>query len=258
MNEKKNSLTPPDSWATLKKFTDARIALGRTGNSLPTHELLRFQLAHAQARDAVQIELDVPLLAEKLKRLSPEVLTLQSAARTKQEYLQRPDFGRRLGEPSIAMLQSHRQKPVDISIVVADGLSALAVERQAFSLLEIALPKFQAATFSLAPLAVVTHGRVAIGDEIASLLDASLVVVLIGERPGLSSPDSLGLYLTYQPRLSLTDESRNCISNIRPEGLGYKDAAEKLFYLASEALRQKRSGVLLKDLMMTEDRQLKK
>lgn len=236
-------------WQTLRKFTAARIALGRAGVSLPTEALLEFQLAHAQARDAVHLPLDLPALRSALVVLAPELIALKSAAPDRDSYLQRPDLGRRLDAASRAVL-NQRQPAADVSdvvFVVADGLSALAVNRHAAPLLERALPQLRLAGWSVGPLVLVEQGRVAVGDEIGQLLGARTVVVLIGERPGLSSPDSLGIYLSWMPRPGLTDASRNCISNIRPAGLGYDDAARKLIYLLTEARRLGLSGVGLKD-----------
>lgn len=240
---------PADPWASLKAYTPARIALGRTGTALPLQEVLQFRLAHAHARDAVHSLLDIETLLVQLQALQLPVNLLHSQAADRQEYLQRPDKGRRLEETSAAMLRSMAvnaaQDPV--AFVVADGLSASAVNHHAVPLLKALLPLLQATGMSLAPLSLVQQGRVAIGDEIGSLLQAKLVVVLIGERPGLSSPDSLGIYLTYQPQTGLTDEARNCISNVRPGGLSYQAAAEKLWWLMREAMRLQLSGVKLKD-----------
>ena len=219
----------------LRAFTPARVGLGRTGHSLTTVELLRFQLDHARARDAVYQELDANSLG------SPHLL-LHSAAPDRTTYLRRPDLGRVLDEPSRALL-----KPGDFeaAIVIADGLSATAVHRHAVPLLEALLPRL--AEFRLAPLVVVREGRVAIGDEIGGRLGARQVVVLIGERPGLTSPDSLGIYLTWDPRPGRTDAERNCISNVRTEGIGYQLASHKLHFLMSEARVRKLSGVALKE-----------
>lgn len=239
----------PDPWASLRAFTPARIALGRTGTAIPLQEVLQFRLAHAHARDAVYSMLDTKTLLAQLQYFQLPVNLLHSQAANRYQYLQRPDQGRRLDQVAAGLLSSIAgdAEQNSISIVLADGLSATAVNRHAIPLLEILLPMLQQAGIVIAPLSLVEQGRVAIGDEIGSLLKAALVVVLIGERPGLSSPDSLGVYLTYRPQPGLTDEARNCISNIRPEGLSYPLAANKLFYLIQESFRLKLSGISLKD-----------
>lgn len=229
-------------WDQLRQFTAARIALGRTGVSMPTAPQLAFQLAHAQARDAVHLELDDAALARELTAaLGLPCICVHSAAPDRATYLRRPDLGRKLDPASRVALD--RQGHYDIGFVIADGLSALAIERHAIPFLR----SFLGTAAAIAPLVIVRQGRVAIGDEVAQLLGIELVVVMIGERPGLSSPDSMGLYLTWQPRVGMTDERRNCISNVRPEGLGYDDAARKLHYLVNEARRRGVSGVALKD-----------
>jgi ethanolamine ammonia-lyase small subunit len=217
----------------LKAYTPARVALGRTGHSLPTAELLRFQLDHARARDAVYQALDANSLGV------PHVV-LRSAAPDRATYLRRPDLGRMLADGTKLAHGSY-----DAAIVIADGLSATAVHRHAVPLLEALLPRLEG--WALAPLSVVLRGRVAIGDEIGERLGAKQVVVLIGERPGLTSPDSLGIYLTWDPRPGRTDAERNCISNVRTEGIGYDLAAHKLHFLMSEARVRKLSGVGLKE-----------
>ena len=246
-----------DPWQALRQFTAARIALGRTGVSQLTGAQLDFQLAHARARDAVHQPLGTADLIRALAAAGPEAaspLLLRSAAENRTVYLQRPDLGRRLDAPSRALLLAQRRGGVDarqydLSIVVADGLSALAVSRHAAPLLQALRARMSQETWALAPLAIVEQGRVAIGDEVGELLGAKIVVVLIGERPGLSSPDSMGLYLTWAPRVGLTDERRNCISNVRPAGMGVDDAAVRLDYLLSEARRRELTGVGLKDEM---------
>jgi ethanolamine ammonia-lyase small subunit len=232
-------------WGQLRRFTAARIALGRSGVSLPTAPQLAFQLAHAQARDAVHLELDDASLAQDLAAaLGLPCRRLHSAAPDRATYLRRPDLGRRLDPASASTLARGRY---DIGFVIADGLSALAVERHALPFLRCWLDMLAPASLSVAPLAIVKQARVAVGDEVAQLLGVELVVVMIGERPGLSSPDSMGLYLTWQPRVGMTDERRNCISNVRPEGLDYDSAARKLHYLVAEARRRGLSGIALKD-----------
>lgn len=237
----------PDPWQSLKNFTDARIALGHTGGAIPLKEVLQFRLAFAHAKDAVYSHLDWPKLEQKLVQMELLYLQLHSRAMARSVYLQRPDWGRSLNEASVALLQNIEKKEGDIAIVLADGLSATAINQHALPLLQRLVPLLQKANFHLAPISVVEQARVAIGDEIGHLLQAKLVLVLIGERPGLSSPYSMGAYLTYAPEPGLTDERRNCISNIRPEGLPYEMAAQKLFYLIQESLRLQLSGVDLKD-----------
>ena len=241
--------TPPvtdNPWQALRAFTDARIALGRAGVSQPTSAQLDFQLAHAQARDAVHRPLDADALATQLAALPGlrPALILHSAAENRAMYLQRPDLGRRLDGPSRAAITADA---CDVAFVIADGLSALAIERHAAPFLAALLPRLRQGGWSIAPPAIVREGRVAVGDEVAEKLQARAVVVLVGERPGLSSPDSMGLYLTWAPRVGLPDASRNCISNVRPAGLAYADAAHLLHYLLQEARRRGLSGVALKD-----------
>jgi ethanolamine ammonia-lyase small subunit len=235
-------------WQQLRQFTAARIALGRTGVSLPTAPQLAFQLAHAQARDAVHRELDDDALAQSLtESLGLRCIRASSAAGDRATYLRRPDLGRTLDPQSRLALQD-TAGPYDIGFVIADGLSALAIERHALPFLRDWLDDLSpSAALSLAPTVIVRQGRVAVGDEVAQLLGVQLVVVMIGERPGLSSPDSMGLYLTWRPQVGMTDERRNCISNVRPAGLAYPDAAIKLHYLVAEARRRGLSGVALKD-----------
>ena len=240
-----------DPWQTLRQFTAARIALGHTGVSQLTGAQLDFQLAHARARDAVHQALDSASLAQALEAAWPgsaSPLLLHSAAENRNVYLQRPDLGRKLDAPSRALLQTARSdNAFDLSIVIADGLSALAVAQNAAPLLQALSTLLTPEAWTFAPLAIVEQGRVALGDEVGELLGARIVVVLIGERPGLSSPDSMGLYITWAPRVGLTDERRNCISNVRPAGLGYEDAAHKLHFLLTEARQRQLSGVGLKD-----------
>ena len=237
----------PDPWAELKAFTAARIALGRSGTSVPLREALAFRLAHAHARDAVYSALEIEPLLAGLAELRVTSERIRSQAKDRQEYLQRPDWGRRLDEKSSAQLAEAAGEGCDVVIVLADGLSATAINDHALPLLRLLLPQLREAGLRLGPVAVAEQSRVALGDEVGQLLKARLVLMLIGERPGLSSPNSLGAYLTYGPKTGLTDETRNCVSNIRPEGLTYPAAAAKVFYLINEALRRKLSGVELKD-----------
>jgi ethanolamine ammonia-lyase small subunit len=218
-----------DPWRGLRKFTNARIALGRAGVSVPTGESLAFSMAHAFARDAVYEKLRIPDCEFRIRKLHPCVV-LHSRAADRQAYLQRPDLGRRLSEESVAELKS-LSGHFDICISVADGLSALAVNSHAVPLLDILIPAILGAGWSLAPVCIVEQGRVAISDETGVLLNAKLSMILIGERPGLSSPDSLGVYLTYGPAIGNTDERRKCISNINANGLGYEEAALKIMGL---------------------------
>ncbi len=236
-----------DSWQSLRAVTNARIALGRTGSSIPLRETLRMKLAHAFARDAVYSKIDKAQLSAGLEKFMLPMLEVNSKVDNRREYLQRPDLGRSLREESAAAINALVSRPSDISIVLADGLSASAVNTHAIPVLENLIPLLQTARLTVAPICIASEARVAIADEIGFLLKARLSLILIGERPGLSSPNSMGAYLTYQPRAGLTDESRNCISNIRPEGLGYNIAAQKIFYLVSESLKQLLSGVGLKE-----------
>lgn len=238
---------PRDPWQSLSNFTQARIALGRTGISVPLKETLQFKLAHAHARDAVYSELNSSSIISSLQSLENDVLLLHSRAADRNQYLQRPDLGRRLDDASVNKLLELEKQPISVAIIIADGLSANAIQQHAFPLLQLLLTQLNKAEISFGPICIVEQARVAIGDEIASLLKAELSIILIGERPGLTAADSMGAYITYSPKVGLTDENRNCISNIRLEGLNYELAAEKIFYLISESLRLKLSGVSLKD-----------
>ena len=242
--------TPDNPWLALRNLTPARIALGRTGISLPTGAQLDFQYAHAQARDAVHLPFDHAGLRQQLQDRGRQSLLLHSAASDRNQYLQRPDLGRRLHEDSVQALREHAQANpggVDLAIVVADGLSALAVHRHTLPFLARFEEQAAADGWTSAPVVLVEQGRVAVADEVGELLGARMTVMLIGERPGLSSPDSLGLYFTYAPKVGLTDAYRNCISNVRLEGLSYGMAAHRLVYLMREACRRQLSGVNLKD-----------
>jgi ethanolamine ammonia-lyase small subunit len=246
----KPPIDPQNPWLELRRLTPARIALGRTGTSLPTSAQLDFQFAHAQARDAVHLPFDHAGLSAQLNERGRESLLLHSAAVDRNSYLQRPDLGRKLSEESAQALREYAAAHpggVDLAIVVADGLSALAVHRHTLPFLTRLEEQMSADGWSMAPVVLVEQGRVAVGDEIGQLLGAKMLVMLIGERPGLSSPDSLGLYFTYNPKIGLTDAYRNCISNVRLEGLSYGMAAHRLLYLMREACRRQLSGVNLKD-----------
>ena len=254
-------------WRELRRFTDARIGLGRAGISLPTAEMLAFQLSHAQARDAVIFPLDIETLTQQLSAIKTlntlaAPIHLHSQAVDRTTYLQRPDLGRKLNQKSRQVLldymnqqeQSPKEK-YDLAIVVVDGLSSLGVQKNVHPfitellalLIDDGIEDDDKKNWKVAPISIVQQGRVAIGDDIGELLNAQVVMVLIGERPGLSSPDSLGLYLTWSPKTGLNDASRNCISNIRLAGLPYQEAARRAIYLLREANKLKLTGVNLKD-----------
>jgi ethanolamine ammonia-lyase small subunit len=256
MDTSKSPLVTDNTWQCLRRYTPARIALGRAGISLPTRPQLAFQFAHARARDAVHLPLDKARLQGELVRKGYEVVVLHSAAADRHVYLQRPDLGRRLDDDSryrleersrLAAVRAGEARQYDAAFVIADGLSAFAIHQNAVPFLDVITAELRGKAWRLAPIALVEQGRVAIGDEIGELVGARMVAVLIGERPGLSSPDSLGIYLTYQPRPGLTDADRNCISNVREGGLSFGAASHKLFYLMREARRRKLTGVMLKD-----------
>ncbi len=269
----------PDPWFALRRHTPARVALGRAGVSLPTREWLALAAAHAMARDAVHLTLDVSGMVAQLEALqvslgiAPAVHTVASAAPDRATYLTRPDLGRVLCERDAQALQALRAAGIadgagasdaakhaaaatdaaagaapDLAIVIGDGLSALAVHRQAVPLLAELLPRLQQAGKRIAPLLLAQQARVALGDDIGSALAARAVLVLVGERPGLSSPDSLGAYLTWAPRRGCVDSQRNCVSNIRsPDGLPHALAAHQIAWLLHAAARLGATGVALKD-----------
>jgi ethanolamine ammonia-lyase small subunit len=241
-------------WDGLRNFTDARIALGRAGVSQPTAAHLAFQLAHAQARDAVHLPLDAHGMADSLASLGLPTLMLQSQAINRTTYLQRPDLGRRLDTSSLETLAlwqcKNTAQSFDVAFVVVDGLSPLAIHQNALPFVSVMLQRLihdAVNTWTVAPLTVVSQGRVAVGDEVGEQLRASMVVVLIGERPGLSSPDSMGLYITWHPKVGTTDAARNCISNVRPAGLSVDAAALTLHQLMVQARVKQLTGVGLKD-----------
>ncbi|WP_236170842.1 ethanolamine ammonia-lyase subunit EutC [Pseudomonas pseudonitroreducens] len=234
-----------DPWDELRAHTSARIALGRVGSSLPTREVLKFGLAHAQARDAVHHPLDFAVLQQSLVDEGFRVLRARSEAPDRQTYLLRPDLGRALHPDSLWQLKGEKIA-AELVVVIADGLSSFAVQQHALPLLSALRERF-ATDWQHTPVVLAEQGRVAIGDGIGAALGAKLALVLIGERPGLSSPDSLGLYLTWQPQVGRMDSERNCISNVRPEGLPYAQAAHKLAHLLQQSLRMRVSGVRLKD-----------
>lgn len=237
----------PDPWTALRAHTDARIALGRSGASLPTAELLRFGVAHAQARDAVHVPFDVAAVRDELAARGFETLEVESAAVDRTTYLQRPDLGRMLSARSREVLRSSASAGRDVLCVIGDGLSSSAVHRHAVPLLLELRPRLESAGLQMGPVVAAQQARVALGDEIGQLLRAAMVLMLIGERPGLSSPDSLGAYLTWAPHVGCIDAERNCLSNIRPEGLTCSEAARKMAWLAIAARQLGASGVRLKD-----------
>ncbi|MGI4790982.1 MAG: ethanolamine ammonia-lyase subunit EutC [Janthinobacterium lividum] len=240
------SIVPVALWNQIRQFTPARIGIEPVGVSQPTAANLDFQWDHAQARDAVNASLDAAGLTPELHGLGLETLRLHSKATDRDEYLQRPDLGRLLNDESQASFAGQTGS-FDVVFVIADGLSATAVNRHAVPFLHSVLPALRDNGWRIAPAVLVEQSRVAVGDDVAEGLGAEMVVVLIGERPGLTSPDSLGVYLTWKPRQETRDSERNCISNVRPEGLAYADAASKLLYLMSESRRRCISGVLLKE-----------
>ena len=236
-------------WVVLRRYTAARIGLGRAGASVPTAAHLAFQQAHAEARDAVHASLDVDTLLAGLRALGEAPLQVHSRVPDRATYLQRPDLGRRIDDASASQLAALQSPAVDLAFVLADGLSALALQRQALPLFSALRERLLTeGGWSWAPPVVATQARVALGDEIGALLNARCVLVLIGERPGLSAPDSLGVYFSWAPRPGLLDAQRNCISNVRPEGLAPAAAAAKLHVLLREARTRQLSGVELKDV----------
>jgi ethanolamine ammonia-lyase small subunit len=245
MNNYEPKVIEKDPWKSLKKYTQARIAIGHCGSSIPTDELLQFKLAHAKAMDAVHLPLKKEYISFELEKItSSRVLYLHSQARTRSEYLRRPDWGRALSDESKSIIENlSKASSYDISLVVADGLSSTAIERNIIPVMRILMPELKQRDYSLSPVAVVEQGRVAV----VECLNAQLTIIFIGERPGLKSPDSLGIYMTYNPKSGTTDERRNCISNVRQGGLSYHAACFKLLYLIDESFKRKISGVDLKD-----------
>jgi ethanolamine ammonia-lyase small subunit len=235
------------TWEALRRFTDARIGLGRAGAALPIGEVLKFSMAHAQARDAVTTPLDWTPIEEKLAALGLDTARIESAAGDRDTYLRRPDLGRRLSAESRERLAGISGPSPDLLIVVADGLSSTGVAANAVPVIASLLPLAQKSGWSLGPVLLAGQGRVALGDDAGELVGARAVLVLIGERPGLSSPDSLGAYLTWGPRVGRKDGERNCISNIRRGGLSAEEAAFKAHWLLREAMRRQLTGVALKD-----------
>jgi ethanolamine ammonia-lyase small subunit len=239
-----------DPWANLRQFTDARIGLGRSGAAMPTREVLNFALSHAMARDAVTTPLDWAPIEQGLQALGLETLRINSATHDRSEYLRRPDLGRRLSPEAREALQRASEeassKP-DLVVLVGDGLSSMGVAANVVPMMSAFLDHVHHAGWQLGPVLLADDARVALGDEAGEILGSKAVLVLIGERPGLSSPDSLGAYLTFAPRVGRKDADRNCISNIRQRGLSYDEAAFKAAWLLREALRRGLSGVNLKD-----------
>lgn len=245
MSDLPGTIEPGDAWLALRRHTAARIALGRTGASLPTTALLDFGIAHAQARDAVHAPLDVAALQEQLATLGLPLLNVASRAPDRSAYLARPDWGRCLAPASRALLEQARAASgADLVIVISDGLSASGVQQHAAAFVAALLPQLEG--LALAPLVIATQARVALADEVGAVLGARLALSVIGERPGLSSADSLGLYLTYAPQPGRTDAERNCISNVRPAGLPLAEAAMQAADLIRAALAAACSGVALR------------
>lgn len=240
--------TPFDPWRDFSTLTAARIALGRAGGSVPTRELLDFGLAHARARDAVWMPFDRAGLVAEMESAGLKSVALDSAATSRDEYLRRPDLGRRLSDESRDKLTAltHPDQACDLCLIVSDGLSSQAT-RHALSIVVPLHARLVADGWSIAPIMVVGFGRVALQDEIGQRLGATLSLMLLGERPGLGSPDSLGAYFVHGPQTGRSDADRNCVSNIRPEGLPPEAAVETLYCLLTASRQRKLSGVELKD-----------
>jgi ethanolamine ammonia-lyase small subunit len=261
-----------DPWGTLRQFTPARIAQGRAGHGARTASLLDFQLAHASARDAVHLPWDVDAFAQGVEALGLEAITLSTRVTDRMQYLKRPDLGRVLDPPSRERLAAWSGPSPDIALIFSNGLSSTAIETHGLCLLQAVIGAYRGRVLpagqgeqngdfearpilTIAPICLVPDARVALSDEVGALLRARLSVIVVGERPGLSAADSLGIYMTYNPNPANTDAERNCISNIHPpEGMGYRAAAMKLLYLSEQALRRRLSGVALKDDMPNVER----
>jgi ethanolamine ammonia-lyase small subunit len=243
------SLSRPPSrpLSDIRDLTPARVGLGRAGASLPTQALLAFTLDHARARDAVHAAFDVAAITAGLGDLGLEALNVASRAGDRKDYLRRPDLGRRLDPASQLRLTSHQRGTCQLAIVVGDGLSPSAVNAHAIELVRSLIPRLAGDGIAIASAVVASGARVALGDEIGAILGARMMLMLIGERPGLSAPDSLGAYLTFGPRVGLTDAERNCVSNIHGSGLGYDEAAFRIAWLIREGLAREITGVALKD-----------
>lgn len=260
--EKSKSQVQSNPWQNLRQYTDARIALGRVGGSIPTQAHLAFQADHAKARDAVHLPLDYELLGKKLQVFGLPIMTLESCVDTREMYLQRPDLGRSLSKESIGKLTSYSEKKTvenrknannghdfhyDVAITITEGLSSFAITENIENMLASLLSKLNLLGFTIAPLSIVKQGRVAVADDVGFYLKARMSIILVGERPGLSSPDSLGIYFTFDPEPGCPDSKRNCLSNIRRRGMHHTQAAERLAYLLKEAEQRGYSGVDLKD-----------
>jgi ethanolamine ammonia-lyase small subunit len=238
---------PPRSLRDLRHLTTARVGLGRAGASLPTQALLEFTLDHARARDAVHAELDISAIAAGLDALGLQTLQVSSCAQSRKDYLRRPDLGRKLDAASRDLLASGRHGPCDLAVIIGDGLSPSGVNAHAVELVRNLMLRLASGGIALGPVVVASGARVALGDEIGALLGARLAAMLIGERPGLSAPHSLGVYLTFAPKAGCTDAMRNCVSNIHASGLSYGEAAFKVAWLVREGLTRQITGVALKD-----------
>jgi ethanolamine ammonia-lyase small subunit len=243
----KSEVSPPASLERLRELTPARVALGLSGASLPTKALLEFALDHARARDAVHAVFDAQGLMQGLADLGLEASSVSSQAPDRKSYLARPDLGRKLAPDSRHGLTGRAGRASPVAIIIGDGLSAPAVNAHAIALLSRLLPLLAADTIDVGHAVVATGARVALGDEIGTVLGARMTVMLIGERPGLSAADSLGVYLTFAPSVGTTDEKRNCVSNIHGAGLSYDEAARKIGWLIREGLTRELTGVALKD-----------
>jgi ethanolamine ammonia-lyase small subunit len=238
---------PSRNLRELRELTPARVALGRAGSSMPTAAMLDFTLAHARARDAVHAGFDVAAIGSGLGDLGLEALAVHSRAENRQDYLRRPDLGRTLDPESRQMLASRSGGACRLAIVIGDGLSPTAVNAHAIAVMRSLIPRLAAEKIEIGHAVVATGARVALGDEIGAILGAQMIVMLIGERPGLSAPDSLGAYLTFAPKPGITDSERNCVSNIHGAGLGYDEAAFRIGWLVREGLARGLTGVALKD-----------
>jgi ethanolamine ammonia-lyase small subunit len=241
--------TPPPSRSMrdLRNLTPARVGLGRAGASMPTKALLEFTLDHARARDAVHAAFDIPALISGLNDLGLAAFAFSSRAGNRKDYLRRPDLGRTLDPASQHLLASHNGNSCQLAIVIGDGLSPTAVKAHAIELIRSLIPRLAVERIEIGHAVVASGARVALGDEIGAILGARMILMLIGERPGLSAPDSLGAYLTFAPRPGRTDAERNCVSNIHGSGLGYDEAALKVAWLIREGLAREVTGVALKD-----------
>jgi ethanolamine ammonia-lyase small subunit len=243
----KTPAPPTRSLEDLRKLTPARVGLGRAGASMTTDALLAFTLDHARARDAVHTAFDSPRLMAGLAGLGLQATQVCSQAGARSNYLRRPDLGRMLDQASRRVLAGHGEGASELAIVIGDGLSPAAVNLHAVELVRHLGPRLTEAGIGIGNVVIASGARVALGDEIGAALGARMVAMLIGERPGLSAPDSLGVYLTFAPRIGLTDEKRNCVSNIHGAGLSYDEAASKIAWLVREGLKRQLTGVALKD-----------